>query len=249
MNAVSRFAGEVPTHYIEAGVNNFGNAYTQFDVGGPLNAGNDGKLFYRIVGQIRGGGTQVNFINDDNYFLQPSLTWMPDIDTRLTIYAQASHNVMRGLNFLPYVGTVVNAPFGRIPTNLFASEPSMDTQRRDQAMVGYQFEKHLSENVTFRQNARYGYVDLYNATMFGLGYENADPATASLARGNFLVRSKASQANMDSQLESRFETGPVSHKVLGGFNLKRFTLDDMQGFGDGAPINLINPVYYSDRTI
>jgi iron complex outermembrane recepter protein len=119
----------------------------------------------------------------------------------------------------------------------------MDTQRRDQAMVGYQFEKHLSQNVTFRQNARYGYVDLYNATMFGLGYENGDPATASLARGNFLVRSKGSQANMDSQLESRFETGPVSHKVLGGFNLKRFTLDDMQGFGDGAPISLINPVY------
>ena len=81
VNAVSRFAGEEPTHYIEAGVNNFGNAYTQFDVGGPLNAGNDGKLFYRIVGQIRGGGTQVDFINDDNYFLQPSLTWMPDIDT------------------------------------------------------------------------------------------------------------------------------------------------------------------------
>jgi iron complex outermembrane receptor protein len=57
------------------------------------------------------------------------------------------------------------------------------------------------------------------------------------------VRSKGSQANMDSQLVSRFETGPVSHKVLGGFNLKRFTLDDMQGFGDGAPISLINPVY------
>jgi len=121
VNAVSRFAGEEPSHYIEAGVNNFGNAYTQFDVGGPLNAGNDGKLFYRMVGQIRGGGTQVNFINDDNYFLQPSLTWMPDIDTRLTIYAQASHSVTRGLNFLPYVGTVVNAPFGRIPTNFFAA--------------------------------------------------------------------------------------------------------------------------------
>ena len=76
----------------------------------------------------------------------------------------------RGLNFLPYEGTVVNAPFGRIPTNLFASEPSMDRQRRDQAMLGYQFERHLSENVTFRQYARYGYVDLYNATMFGRGY-------------------------------------------------------------------------------
>lgn len=242
VNAVSRFAGEEPTRYIEAGVNNFGNAYTQFDVGGPLNAGNDGKLFYRIVGQIRGGGTQVNFINDDNYFLQPSLTWMPDIDTRLTIYAQASHNVTRGLNFLPYEGTVVNAPFGRIPTNLFASEPSMDRQRRDQAMVGYQFEKHLSENVTFRQNARYGYVDLYNATMFGGGYLTT-PAAADLYRDSFLVRSKASQANMDSQLESRFETGPVSHKVLGGFNLKRFTLDDMQGIEEGLPINLVNPVY------
>ncbi len=242
VNAVSRFARAEPVHYIEAGVNNFGNAYTQFDIGDALNDGNNGKLFYRMVGQFRRGGTQVDFINDDNYFLQPSLTWMPDIDTRLTVYAQASRSMTRGLNFLPYVGTVVNAPFGRIPTSLFASEPSMDKQLRDQVMIGYQFEKHLSENATFRQNARYGYVDVYNATLYGGGYLTT-PAAADLYRGNFLVRSKANQANMDSQFEYRFATGPASHKVLAGFDLRHFALADWQGYEDGPPINLVNPVY------
>jgi len=43
--------------------------------------------------------------------------------------------------FLPYVGTVVDAPFGRIPTRLFASDPSVDYHTREQEMIGYQFER------------------------------------------------------------------------------------------------------------
>ena len=59
VNAVSKLPPAEPIRYIEAGVNNFGNAYTQFDFGGPVatQPGN-GKLLYRIVGQVQGGGTQ-----------------------------------------------------------------------------------------------------------------------------------------------------------------------------------------------
>ena len=69
------------------------------------------------------------------------------------------------LNFLPYIGTVVNAPFGRIPTRLFASDPSVDTFKREQEMLGYQFERNLSDNVTFRQNARFAHVDVTLSTL------------------------------------------------------------------------------------
>ena len=58
------------------------------------------------------------------------------------------------------MGTVVNAPFGRIPTNFFAGDPSVDTFKREQAMIGYQFERNLTDNVTFRQNARFAHVDV-----------------------------------------------------------------------------------------
>ncbi|RXT44796.1 TonB-dependent siderophore receptor [Bradyrhizobium betae] len=242
VNAVSKLAYGEPIRFIEAGVNNFGNSYVQFDVGGPATLSqSDGKFFYRFVGQVHGGGTQVDFTNDNSYFLAPSFTWMPDSDTRFTLYAQVSHTDTRGQNFLPYVGTVVNAPYGRIPTSLFASDPSVDRLRRDQEMIGYQFEKNLSDSVTIRQNARYAHVDVLYSTLFGLG--TTTPGDVTLNRGNFFVRDKAGQADVDTQFEYRVATGPVAHTFLLGFDLKHYGIDDYQGFGGAAGLNLVNPVY------
>lgn len=243
VNAVSKMPAVQPIRYIEAGVNNFGNAYVGFDVGGPvaITSGN-GALLTRVVGQVQGGGTQVDFTNSDNYFIAPSATWLPDIDTRFTILAEASYNQTRGQNFLPYVGTVTAAPFGRIPTRLFASDPSVDTFRRQQQMIGYQFERNLSDNTTFRQNARVAHVDVLYSTLLGTGYANA--VTGDLARGNFFTTGKATQAQIDNQFEYRFATGPVLHTTLFGLDLKHYSIDDFQGFSFGVPaINVLNPVY------
>ena len=147
--------------YLETGVNNYGNSYVAFDFGGPVATPADsGKLFYRLVGQVQNGGTQVNFTPDNNYFIAPSVTWKPDADTSFTVLASASYNQTRGIGFLPYVGTVTAAPFGRIPTGLFVGDPSVDTFKREQEMIGYQFERNLSDDFTFRQNARFAHVDV-----------------------------------------------------------------------------------------
>lgn len=243
VNGVSKLPPAEPIRYIEAGVNNFGNAYTQFDVGGPMatQPGN-GQLLYRVVGQVRNGGTQNDFTPDDSYFIAPSFTWMPDIDTRFTVLGLASYSQTRALNFLPYVGTAVDAPFGRISTRLFTGDPAVDKFTRSQQMLGYQFEKNLSDNATFRQNARVAHVDVYYAGLYGVGYATT-PAAADIARGNFLARGNAIQANADTQLEYRFATGPVQHTALVGLDLKHYGVDDYQGFAAGTSLNVLNPVY------
>ncbi|TAI67761.1 TonB-dependent siderophore receptor [Bradyrhizobium sp. Leo170] len=243
VNAVSKMPPAEPIRYLETGVNNFGNAYVAFDFGGPVQTqASNGQLLYRVVGQVQNGGTQVDFTPNNNYFIAPSVTWRPDADTSFTVLASASYNQTRSQNFLPYVGTVVDAPFGRIPTQLFASDPSMDTFKREQEMLGYQFERNLSDSVTFRQNARFAHVDVTLATLYGLGYATT-PAAANLARGNFVTRGIANQADLDSQLEYRFATGPLRHTMLFGLDLKHYSLDDWQGFGAAMPLNLVNPVY------
>ena len=142
VNAVSKMPPTEPIRYLETGVNNFGNAYLSFDFGGPVaTPPENGKLFYRVVGQVQNGGTQVDFTPDNNYFIAPSLTWKPDADTTFTVLASASKFETRSENFLPYIGTVVGAPFGRISTRLFASDPSVDTFKREQEMLGYLFER------------------------------------------------------------------------------------------------------------
>lgn len=243
VNAVSKLPPAEPIRYIEAGVNNFGNAYTQFDFGAPVatQPGN-GKMLYRIVGQIQGGGTQTDYVNNDNYFIAPSVTWLPDVDTRLTVFAMASHNQTRAPNFLPYIGTVTDAPFGRIPTNLFTGDPSADRYGRTQQMVSYQFEKHLSDNATFRQNGRAAHVEVNYTGMFGQGWATT-PDAADIMRGNFLAASKAIQLNLDNQFEYRFATGPFQHTALIGLDLKHYAIDDRQGIGPATDLNVLNPVY------
>ncbi|MBH5369986.1 TonB-dependent siderophore receptor [Bradyrhizobium glycinis] len=243
VNAISKTPPAEPVRYLEAGVNNFGNTYLSFDFGGPVaTATEPGKLFYRVIGQVKGGGTQVDFTPDNNYFIAPSFTWKPDEDTSFTVLASASKYETRSLNFLPYVGTVVNAPWGKIPTSLFASDPSVDTFQREQEMIGYRFERNLSDNVTVRQNARFAHVDVTLSTLYGLGYLTT-PAAANLNRGNFLTHGIANQANLDNQVEYRFATGPLQHTSLFGVDLKHYKIDDWQGFGAATPLNLLNPTY------
>ncbi|MEH2508381.1 iron complex outermembrane receptor protein [Bradyrhizobium sp. AZCC 1578] len=244
VNAVSKMPPTEPIRYLETGVNNFGNAYLSFDFGGPVaTAPENGKLFYRVVGQVQNGGTQVDFTPDNNYFIAPSVTYKPDADTTFTVLASASKQDTRGINFLPYVGTVVDAPFGRIPTKRFVGDPSVDTFKREQEMIGYQFERNLSDSVTFRQNARYAHVDITYRGLVGNSYSNI--ATGDLARYNWYAKNTANQGNLDNQLEYRFDTGPVQHTMLFGLDLKAYRIDDYQifDFGGVPSINVFNPVY------
>lgn len=248
VNVISKMPPTEPIRYIETGVNNFGNAYVGFDVGGPVatqpkDGKQDGKLFYRVVGEVRNGGTQVDFTPDNNYFIAPSFTWKPDADTSFTVLASASKTDTRGINFLPYQGTVTSAPFGKIPTSFFVGDPSVDKFTREQEMLGYQFERHLTDDLTFRQNARFAHIDLTYSGYIGNGWDNIN--TATMGRYNWYAKDTANQANLDNQLEYRFNTGPVRHTMLFGVDLRGYQIDDYQNFNFGTvpSINVFNPVY------
>ncbi|WP_377830555.1 TonB-dependent siderophore receptor [Bradyrhizobium lupini] len=247
VNVISKMPPAEPVRFIETGVNNFGNAYVGFDVGGPVATSHEnGKLFYRVVGQVQNGPTQVNFTPDNNYFIAPSVTWKPDADTRFTVLASASRQETRGINFLPYEGTVTNARFGKIPTSFFAGDPSVDKFTREQEMLGYQFERNLIDDLTFRQNARFAHVDVTYRGYVGNNW--ADINTASLGRYNWYAKNTANQANLDNQLEYRFNTGAVRHTMLFGVDLKGYQIDDYQAFNFGTvpSINVFNPAYGFD---
>jgi iron complex outermembrane recepter protein len=246
VNVISKTPGFEPSNYAEAGVNSYGNRYLSFDFTGPAAtpSGPSNELYYRLLGTVKGGDTQTDFTPDNTYFVAPSVTYKPDADTTLTILASASKNETRVQGFLPYVGTVVNAPFGRIPTQLFASDPSVDSFSREQEMIGYQFQKNLTDDLTFRQNARFAHDDVQFQTLLGNGYVGGDPSSAMLSRFNDFAHDTANQANLDSSFEYRFATGPVQHKALVGVDLKSYEVSDLQAFDFATPaLNLINPAY------
>ncbi|MEA2868340.1 MAG: iron complex outerrane recepter protein, partial [Bradyrhizobium sp.] len=246
VNVISKTPPFEPLNYLESGVNSYGNRYLSFDFGGPVAtpSGPSNDLYYRLLGTVKGGDTQTAFTPDNTYFIAPSVTYKPDVDTTLTILSSASKNETRVQGFLPYVGTVVGAPFGRIPTHLFASDPSVDSFTREQEMIGYQFEKNLTDDLTFRQNARFAHDDVKFQTLLGNGYVGGVPATAMLSRFNDFARDISNQGNLDSSFEYRFATGPVLHKALVGVDLKSYEISDLQAFDFATPaLNLVNPAY------
>lgn len=246
VNVISKKPPYEPLNDAETGVDSFGNGYLSFDFGGPVAtpSGPSKELFYRLLGTVKGGDTQTAFTPDNSYFFAPSVTYKPDIDTTFTVLASASKNETRVQGFLPYVGTVVDAPFGRIPTHLFASDPSVDYFKREQEMLGYQFEKNLTDDLTVRQNARFAHDEVRFQTLLGNGYVGGAPATAQLSRFNDFASDIANQGNLDTQFEYRFATGLIQHKALVGIDLKSYEVTDLQAFDFATPtLNLLNPVY------
>ncbi|TIV71706.1 MAG: TonB-dependent siderophore receptor [Mesorhizobium sp.] len=223
------------------GVNEFGNVWTGLDVEG---VNKDGTLAYRFIATGNYGGTPVDYTDNDQFAIMPELTWKPDEDTSLTIYANVSKLKTRGQNFLPYVGTAVDAPFGKIPRELFTSEPSVDKFERSQQMIGYEFEHRFDNDVTVRQNLRYGHLDVDFRNVYGEGWVSPPTtATALLDRANFLSKPDLGLFTVDNQVEWKTSTGPVDHTLLLGLDYKRFDLHDESGFEDAPPLDVLDPVY------
>ncbi|MGY4488472.1 outer membrane receptor protein involved in Fe transport [Bradyrhizobium sp. LM3.2] len=100
--------------------------------------------------------------------------------------------------------------------------------------------------MTFRQNARFAHIDLTYRGYIGNGWDNIN--TATMGRYNWYAKNTANQANLDNQLEYRFNSGPVRHTMLFGVDLKGYQIDDYQAFNFGTvpPINVFNPAYGID---
>lgn len=242
INAVSKMPTFTTFGTVEAGVNEFGNVYGAVDVGGV--AGAKQEWAYRFLSLGRIGGTQTDFTDNDRAFVAPSLTYRPGDGTTLTFLGQYQHDATNGQNFLPYQGTVKAAPYGRIPTDLFTSEPSIDKFTRDQSMVGYEFEHILNPNIAVRQNLRYSHLDVDFQTLFGIGYAAPPTATsADLSRFNFVTRPSADQLDIDNQAEFNFRTYVLQHIALFGIDYKHYDIRDTQGAVLGSSLNLLNPVY------
>lgn len=239
VNYISKRPTDEPLRYVETGINSFGNAYLGLDFGDRL--GSDDVVNYRLTGKISGGGWETDKAKDFRGTIAPSLTWKPDEGTSFTILSSYQHIDLThtSTGFLPYVGTVVDAPgVGRIPRDLFYGEPDFDTYDRQQAMIGYEFEHTFDNNWTVRQNLRYASVSLEEDGLYGNGI-----TAGMLNRFRFGHDTDVGLFAVDNQLEGEFSTGALDHDLLLGLDYRNYNIDQTQAAGGAASINPLNPVY------
>ncbi|MCW4116317.1 TonB-dependent siderophore receptor [Aurantimonas sp. MSK8Z-1] len=239
VNSVMKRADGEHHGYAETGIDDTPNGYVGLDLGGRF-IGSD-AWSWRVVGRVKGGRTDVDYADNLRGTVAPSLLFEPDADTRLELYATYEYDDQRHTNgFFPYVGTVVDAPYGRIDRSFYYSEPELDRFEHKQASVGYEFEHRLNDTVTLRSNTRYLYLE---RNEYGPYLYDTVQTDDVLNRLNFAHDTDAGLFTTDNQAIFSFDTGAVRHELLTGVDYKHYRIDQTQAVGAADPLSATNPVY------
>lgn len=245
INLISKRPLDEPFRYAEIGINDDGNAFTGFDLSDSLTE--DGTVRYRLTGKVAGGDNYSDFSEDLRGFILPQITYAPDDASSLTVYGllQGLDQVHVGNGFLPYVGTVVDAPFGKIDRDAFYGEPDLDEGTYAQQMIGYEARHELENGWTFTQNARYAHLHKHEQGPYTFGYVGGTPTGPDylLNRIGFEATSKVDNFAIDNRAEVEFDLGGTSHTFLAGLDYKYYRLDHIQACCGATPISATDPVY------
>jgi len=260
VNMVSKRPTAQPFHEVQLLGGSYDRVQGSVDLSGPVAGRND--LLYRFAALGRGSDTQVDFVEDDRYFIAPSFTWKPGDATTLTFLSHYQKDETgNAMQFLPYEGTALPNPNGRIPTNRFLGEPGFDHYHREQFAVGYALAHHFNKALTARQNLRYAnvssdYQGIFPDYYYGFDYDAGrlipggsfvDARMRKINRYGALYKDQAETFTLDNQLQADVVTGILHHKVLTGVDFRQFTAERQRGFTDfelpELVLNVYNPVY------
>ncbi|HEX7868464.1 MAG TPA: TonB-dependent siderophore receptor, partial [Variovorax sp.] len=238
INMVSKRPSADAVREVSLSVGNRNRQQASFDLGGAVNA--DGSLLFRLNGVLRNSDGQTDYSRDDRSFIAPSLTWTPSARTKVTLLAEVARDRTTPKSIWPEGTLVMPNPWGSIPRERFTGEPGFDRYNRDAFSLTYLLEHRLDDHWTLRQNARHASLDVDYRQVYGTGFQSD---LRTLDRMAMRVRDRSRTTTLDTQLESRFSTGPVAHTLLMGVEYQR-QASSLQGSVVAAPsIDAFAPVY------
>ncbi len=218
----------------------------QADLTGPLSA--DGQWSYRLIAVAREADTQVDFVPDDRRMIAPSLTWRPSAATSLTLQGLYQKDKSGTTSqFLPWEGTILPNPNGRLPVSRFIGEPG-DHYDSERKTFGWLFEHKFNDRFTFRQNFRhaqnendssYHYGDFFTIPG-GWGLDPIFKRRTGRVLDSYLTRNRID--TLDNHLESHFDTGGLKHTLLVGADYSR-QRENVWGASTYSAIDAYAPLY------
>ncbi len=236
INRVSKKPEVNHVNEVQLSVGNYDRRQGQFDLGGALD--DQQHFLYRVVGSVRDTNTQVDYndgheVKDDRLYIAPSFTWAPDEDTSLTFLSDFLRDRNGGSLF------AYSTPTGHT-TDTLMGDHSFNHLNQDQYSFGYEFRHRFDDTWEFRQNARYGQVDVI--------FQNLLPFSVDIGTGNTIRGADRFDQHMntfalDNQLQADFQTGPLTHKLLTGVDYTWQDADVTRWRVRGPDLNVYNPVY------
>ncbi|CAK9886663.1 MAG: Ferrichrome outer membrane transporter/phage receptor [Candidatus Erwinia impunctatus] len=239
VNAVSKTPSATPQHAVELLYGSHNRRQLGIDSTGPLT--DDNTLLYRLVALGRKSETQVVNTKEERFYLAPSLSWIPDADTSLTLNLSYQHDPEGGYyGILPTVGSLWSSPAGQIPRNFNDGDPKYDEFNRKQTTAGYQFEHRFNDTWTVRHNLRY--LDL-SAVTKSVGSASLAADGHTISRYALGTDETLRGVTSDLQLQAEFDTGRFLHTAIAGFDYQDSSWQQRRDYGSAPSIDYLNPVY------
>lgn len=243
LNSVSKrprtvFGGEVGLVYGTDELKQF-----QFDITGPLAPG----LSARFVGLVRDGHLQQESQRNDRITVMPAVTFKPGPDTEVTFIGVYQRDRLGSQTYLPTSKTIdATSAAERISHDFYLGEPGFNHTLADYYAATILLTHNFSDRFSFNSRNRFfeqdvDYQEVFGYTGFGGAY--ADAARTVANRAWYLNRAQYNGFNSDNNLVLSFDTGPLTHQILAGFDYTSFREDKEEGFGQAPGLDLYDPVY------
>lgn len=232
-----------PIHHIQVRAGNDRLAETAFDFGGPLSE--DNRILYRLNGLAKTQHTQIKDYKEERFALAPSITFLPNEQTRLTLLSFIQQDPQAGYrNFLPAYGTVKKTPEGTIPFDFNVSNPDYHQSWRQQYGIGYEFEHEFNDSLKIVQNARYSHIkQKYKYLVFG-SLRKDNPYI--LERRAQRERRETDTLGIDTRLQADFATAKIDHTLIAGLDYQWSKEQDnlWRDMGSQYDLDWRNPNYH-----
>lgn len=242
INMVSKRPTANQINEVELETGSFDHYRAGVDVGGGASA--DGSILYRLTAASSTSGSQVDHTDEKRILVAPTVTLGARSDTTMTLLSryQKDWGTWPYFNYFPASGTLLDNPYGDIPTDRYLGEPDYDEMNRMQYSLGYDLSHRFSDNLVMRQNLRYGRQDFSTlGAVTGRFDLAADDRT--LDRMSIDLQTRSTNWSIDTNLEGNLITGPLAHKVITGLDYQHLVNHYRFLAGAAPSIDIFDPVY------
>ena len=237
INSVSKLPTIEDQHEVNVSYGTNNRKEVSTDHGGRLTE--DGSLTYRFTALLRDSDTDIDFGQDDRFYIAPAVTWRDD-RTTLTILGNYQRDDLSSFISWPKTGTLLPNPNGTISPESFLGDPNINSYDTDTWTTGALLEHRFTDKVKFRQSVRY-YDNNLDTEYVQVGDVAADNET--LNRRTRALHEDTSLFTSDSNLLFKFNAGLIEHVLLTGVDYVWIDRTRNTDAGTIGSIDAFDPTY------
>ena len=171
---------------------------------------------YRLVALGRKQDGFQDTTKNERYTIAPSVTIDLTKATELTLSAYYQDDPeMVPSTPLPGVGTLYEAPYGKLDASVYAGDENWNSYSREVLMLGYKVNHEFNNDWSVLQKFRYTDADALQQN----SYHSGEPTDGIyLTRSAYLTDEEIDGVTVDTQLAGFVQTGDVAHNLLFGLD-------------------------------